>query len=114
MDSLSQYIPQIIESLKVVKPYKIFLFGSVANGVQGADSDIDLAIILDKNEIPKTYEERLKNKVYVRNAILDLSLEVPIDILVYTKDEFLKLNQSDNPFISEIVDKGEVIYEQAS
>ena len=112
MGQLNQYIPKIVESLKSVDPYKIYLFGSVANGSDDIDidSDIDLAVILNKDDIPSTYQERLDNKVYVRSAILELSMEVPIDILVYTKKEFALLTSINNPFLSEVIDKGSIIY----
>ncbi len=110
MGYLYQYIPKIVESLKSVDPYKVYLFGSVSNGTDGEDSDIDLAVILNKDDSPTTYEERLNNKVYVRNSILELSMEVPIDLLVYTKKEFQSLTRINNPFITEIVDKGSIIY----
>lgn len=112
MDKLKGYLPKIIESLKEIDPFKIYMFGSVANGTDNEDSDIDLAVILNSDILPKTYDEKLKNKVLVRNSILDLSMEVPIDLLVYTKEEFKRLDEVNKPFMAEIVEKGTIIYEQ--
>ncbi len=39
-----QYIPEIVERLKTINPYKIILFGSYAYGKPQTDSDIDLIV----------------------------------------------------------------------
>ena len=114
MNDLRGYIPQIVESLKEIEPFQIYMFGSVARGTENQDSDIDLAVILNSDEIPKSYDEKLKNKVAVRNTILDLSMEISIDLLVYTKEEFKILNQFNKPFMTEITEKGTLLYEQVS
>ncbi|WP_187759878.1 nucleotidyltransferase domain-containing protein [Thiospirochaeta perfilievii] len=114
MTDLKGYIPEIVESLKELDPFKIYMFGSVAKGTDNQDSDIDLAVILNIDDVPKTYDEKLKNKVSVRNSILDISMEVPIDLLVYTKEEFKILDELNKPFMTEITEKGTLIYEQVS
>lgn len=112
MNSLKGYLPEIVESLKEIDPFRIYMFGSVARGTDNQDSDIDLAVILNIENVPKNYDEKLRNKVAVRNTILDLSMEVPIDLLVYTKEEFEILNQLNKPFMSEITERGTLLYEQ--
>ena len=114
MDNLKGYLPQIVESLKEIDPFKIYMFGSVARGTENQDSDIDLAVVLNIENMPKSYDEKLKNKVSVRNTILELSMEIPIDLLVYTKGEFKFLNQFNKPFMTEITEKGTLLYEQVS
>ncbi|MGL1893395.1 MAG: nucleotidyltransferase domain-containing protein [Spirochaetaceae bacterium] len=114
MNDLRGYIPQIVESLKEIDPFQIYMFGSVARGTENQDSDIDLAVILNTDDMPKTYDEKLRNKVTVRNTILELSMEVSIDILVYTKEEFKILNQFNKTFMTEITEKGILLYEQVS
>ncbi len=114
MSNLKDYIPGIIESLKSIDPYQIYLFGSVSVGQENADSDIDLVVILNSNIVPKTYDEKLENKILVRDAIIDISMEVPIDLLVYSRTEFDKLKEINRPFVSEILDRGSLVYEKAS
>ncbi len=114
MNSLRDYIPTIIESLKSIDPYQIYLFGSVAIGQEKENSDIDLVVILDRSSSPKSYDEKLENKLIVRDAILDISMEVAIDLLVYSKSEFIKLKKINKPFASEIINKGSLIYEKVS
>ena len=83
-------------------------------GQENSDSDIDLVVILNSNTIPKSYDEKLENKILVRDAIIDISMEVPIDLLVYSRTEFKKLKEINRPFASEILNKGSLIYEKAS
>lgn len=114
MNNLRDYIPNIIESLKSIDPYRIYIFGSVASKKEKEESDIDIVVILNKENIPKSFDEKIEDKVKVRNAIFDLSLEVPIDLLVYSKSEFVKLKEINNSFASEILKKGSLVYEKAS
>ncbi|MDA3939250.1 MAG: nucleotidyltransferase domain-containing protein [Spirochaetia bacterium] len=114
MSNLKNYIPGIIESLKSIDPYQIYLFGSVSVGKETADSDIDLVVILNSDIIPKSYDEKLENKILVRDAIIEISMEVPIDLLVYSRTEFTKLKEINRQFESDILEKGSLIYEKAS
>ena len=114
MSELKSYIPTIIESLKGIDPYKIIIFGSVAQGIETENSDIDIVVIINKENLPNSYDEKLANKILVRNAILDLSFEIPIDLLVYTKKEFSLLLENNKPFMNELTDNGKVVYEKAS
>ena len=95
--------------MKPLNPYKIILFGSYANGNFTKDSDIDILVVLNKDEVPKTFKEKMYNKVLVRNMILSLSKEVPIDLLVYSKKEFEYINQSDSSFSRSINKFGKTI-----
>jgi predicted nucleotidyltransferase len=107
-----KYIPLIVAALRAINPYKIYLFGSVARGDVTEDSDIDIAVILDSERIHKTYSEKIKTRVQVRKLIMDISYQVPIDILVYSRPEYLKLREINPWFVQEIEEKGEIIYEK--
>ena len=98
--------------VKKIDPYQIYLFGSTASGTANKDSDIDLIVILNTDVVPQNFEEKLKDKVKVRNAIIDLSMEVAIDLLVYSKGEFRKLQKINKPFADEIIKKGRLLYER--
>jgi predicted nucleotidyltransferase len=113
MEDLRSYIPGLIDSLQKVNPFKIILFGSLAAGVQNEDSDIDLVVILNTDALPRTADERLQYKVKVRDAIREISFEIPIDLIVYTKAELSKLESLQSPFFIEITNKGEILYEKA-
>ena len=107
-------LDDLVYSLKSSDPYKIILFGSYANGNPNENSDIDLMVILDNDHVSKTYEERLKKKIFIRNLIIDINRKIPIDILVYSKEELNLIRNHGNYFIDEIERTGKVIYEKAS
>ncbi len=57
MDS-NKYLPELLEALKQSDPYKIILFGSYANGTAKEDSDIDILIILDSDNVSDNFRQR--------------------------------------------------------
>ena len=70
-------------------------------------------VILDNNHVSKTFEERLDKKIAIRNLLLEINRKVPLDILVYSKEEFNIVKNYGNYFIDEIEKTGKVIYEKA-
>ena len=103
----------LVFSLKPSNPYKIVLFGSHAKGNPNENSDVDLMVILDNHHVSKTYEERLNKKVSVRNLVLDINRKIPLDILVYSKEELNLMKKHGNYLIDEIEKTGKIIYEKA-
>ncbi|MCK5154307.1 MAG: nucleotidyltransferase domain-containing protein [Spirochaetales bacterium] len=77
------------------------------------ESDIDLVVILNTEMIPETYDKKLEIKVQVRDSIYELSRQMTIDLVVYTKAEFKLLEDLRTSFYNEIIDTGKVIYEKA-
>ena len=73
-----------------------------------------IMIILDNNHVSRTYTERLNKKIYIRNLLLEINRKIPLDILVYSKEELNLLKSHGNYFIDEIEKTGKVIYEKAS
>jgi len=67
---------------KKFSPSKIFLFGSYAFGTPTSDSDLDLCIVADLNG-----KRKLDLIREIRREI-SRTLNVPIDILLYSEDEF--------------------------
>ena len=82
---INMVLKQIVNRLKPADPYKIVLFGSHAKGTATSDSDIDLMVILDSQSIAKSYDERMKNKLYMRRLLRDINYKQPMDILVYSR-----------------------------
>jgi len=107
-------LKNLISALKPSDPYKIILFGSHANGKPNINSDIDLMVILDNNYVSKTHKEHLNKKIFIKNLVLDINRKIPLDILVYSKEELNLLKNYGNYFIEEIEKTGKVIYEKAS
>jgi predicted nucleotidyltransferase len=102
----------LINSIRVSDPNKIILFGSYATGNETEDSDIDLMVILDNNDISRTYEERQNKKLYIRKLVREINYKKALDILVYSKEELKKIKEYGNYFVDEIERTGKVIYEK--
>ena len=111
--NIDLFLNKIIQNLQIVKPPKIILFGSYAKGVFDEESDIDLVVILNTEMIPETYDKKLEIKVQVRDSIYELSRQMAIDLVVYTKGEFKLLKDLRTSFYNEIINTGKVIYEKA-
>ena len=94
---------------KVEKILKIILFGSYAYGTSGKNSDIDLLVVIDKDEYPKSFKEKSENYLEVSRAIRSIEEDVPIDLLVYTKPEFEKFVELDSLFSRKILSDGRVL-----
>jgi len=110
----NNYIEQLLEALKQADPLRIILFGSYVNGNQNENSDIDMVVILDNNDVAKTYDERLKKKLYINKLVRNINYKIALDILVYSKEEYKIIKNYGNYFIDEIENTGKIIYEKAS
>ena len=107
-------LDNLVFSLKSSNPYKIILFGSHATGNQSKNSDIDLMVVLDNDHVAKTYQERLDKRMYIKSLVLDINRQVPLDILVYSKQELNLIKKQGNRLIDEIEKTGRILYEKAS
>jgi len=85
-----------------IKPEKIILFGSYAEGNPKEESDLDLLIVKD-SYIPR-YKRGREVRKYLRG------LKVSIDLIVYTKDEIQKWSNVKTAFITTVMEKGKVLY----
>ena len=109
MVSKSQFdeeIDNIVEQLiRLYKPLKVILFGSLAEGQIHQDSDIDLFII--KSDVPETGVDRIRQ--------LDglIKYRLATDFIVYRPDEIDRRLQIGDPFVKNILDRGKVLYEAA-
>lgn len=100
MSTLNPVVEAVVNQLKKYAPEKIILFGSYAYGDPGEESDIDLVLIKKTND---SFHERQKQvRMLLRST-------TPVDIFVFTPEEFLKA-QSSNLFIREVAQKGRLLY----
>jgi len=112
MKDKTKYLPNIINNLKQVNPYKIILFGSHVKESAIEDSDLDLFVILDSPKISKNYDEKMRNRLLVRQKIYDISKEIPIDLVVYKNGEYDIILKNRSSFCNEVENTGKVIYEK--
>ena len=98
-------INQLVKILKKLKPEKIILFGSVAQGKIHPDSDIDLCVI-----------KKTKDRLLVKRRISELmwryniGFEPEPDFHVYPPEVYYDWLARGDPFIEEI-EKGRTVYE---
>jgi predicted nucleotidyltransferase len=111
---MDNYVDQLLEALKQADPYRIILFGSCAKGTADENSDIDMLVILDNNDVAKTYEERINKKLYINRLVRNINYKVALDILVYSKEEYKIVKTNGNYIVDEIENTGRIIYEKAS
>lgn len=98
-------ISDIVNTIAIkYSPEKIILFGSYANNTAEEDSDLDF-IIIKKTDKPKTKRGR-----EVRKHLLGAN--VPMDIKVYTPEEFEKEKKSAFSFLKSAIDNSIVVYER--
>ncbi|MCX6164869.1 MAG: nucleotidyltransferase domain-containing protein [Ignavibacteriae bacterium] len=101
------YIKEISDTIrKNFNIDKIILFGSHQKGQANEESDIDLLIILNENGIAKNYDERLERKLEVSKCLLEFRKNIPIDLLVFTKDEWKIILSHNTSFYNEINNEG--------
>ncbi|MBA4407996.1 MAG: nucleotidyltransferase domain-containing protein [Bacteroidota bacterium] len=111
MQSDNTYIQQLKENLKELNPYLVFLFGSYAYGTPHKDSDIDLLVVTNDKYIPQTFKEKTNLYIAVSEHILNISKQVPVDLIIYTLPMYEQFLKTGSSFSKEILSKGIVIYE---
>ncbi len=98
-------ISRIKNYLEKYHPYKLILFGSYTNDTNNEDSDIDLIFIENKKGTYQNFSERIKAKSRISKKLRKIA-DRPIDILLYTKDEWQELLKVNNSFIRDIKSNG--------
>ena len=107
----ANYIQEITDKLKTINPQLIILFGSYAYGTPNEDSDIDLLVVTNDDFMPKTFSEKIRYRIKIREIIYELSEQIPIDLLIYTLPMFKKFKELNSNFAKEILTNGKKLYE---
>jgi len=105
-------LAELVAALRKADPWRIVLFGSQANGTARPDSDIDIMVILDNEDVAQTYTERLQKELFIRTLVYEVNRKVALDILVYSRAEYRKVKAYGNFFVEEVEKTGKVIYEK--
>lgn len=85
-------------------PEKIILFGSLARGTAGPDADVDLLIVMPHEGHPARLAAEIVKKV--RKSF-------PLDLIVRSPEKLNERLQMGDPFLSEVMEEGVVLYESA-
>ena len=110
-ENKKSYLPVIVKKLKNIGIHKIILFGSLASGVVHVDSDVDLIVVTNDDYMPQSYKQKSEVYLKVSSALTEITGEIPIDLIVYTKPMYDRFNELGSLFSKEISQKGTVLYE---
>jgi predicted nucleotidyltransferase len=100
-DSIQKYADAIAREFQ---PEKIILFGSHAYGRPTEDSDVDLMVVMAKGR----WSRRKSTDIRVRLGYSGF----PMDLLVWTPERLREWSQAGDGFARDILERGEVLYEQ--
>ena len=107
-ENIRNLIARIVEA---VHPEKIYMFGSRARGDIHNYSDLDLLVVIETDEPDK-------RKRGVEIAWMTRGRGFPMDVLVYTPDEFMKAaNHEDywfDPLVKDVLKEGVLLYPQTA
>ena len=87
------------------KPEKIILFGSAATGDIRKNSDIDLLVVKETTDHP------IKRDQKVLRLLSPIRNPIPLDVVVFTPEELAWRSKGGDPFVLEMLEEGEVLYE---
>ncbi|MBI5875311.1 MAG: nucleotidyltransferase domain-containing protein [Deltaproteobacteria bacterium] len=104
-DILKEITHVIVEA---VNPFKIILFGSHARGNAAPGSDLDFLII---EEYPFDPSRSRRKEIGDIHRLLK-HVRMPMDILVYSKQEFYKWIGAKNHVIAHAAKEGRILYER--
>lgn len=105
--NINEIIKNIVERIKnKIRPEKIILFGSYAQGKPTLDSDLDFLVIKESKL------RRDQRDIEIRKYLKDIIF--PMDIFVYTKQEVDKFKDLSGSFIKKILETGKVLYDRRS
>jgi len=100
-EKINEVINRIVKN---INPEKIILFGSYASGNPSEDSDLDILIIKEMR-MPR-YKRSRQVKKHLRG------MKIPIDVIVYTKKEIKKWENTETAFINQAIKQGKILYGQ--
>ncbi|MCL4869801.1 MAG: nucleotidyltransferase domain-containing protein [Anaerolineae bacterium] len=110
----SIYIPLIIERLKQIKPAKVILFGSHAQGTASAESDLDLLVVTNDDRLPQNYHEKEQIYLEVARLLRDVRGVIPVDLIVHTRPMYARFVEMNSLFARELLQEGVLLYESSN
>ena len=103
-EELERKLEEIVRRLRdALSPIAIYFFGSYAYGEPQSHSDIDLLVVVEEGD-----ESPYKRDAQAYRALG--GIRVPIDVLVYTREEFERRSALPVSFERNIKRRGKVVY----
>ena len=104
--NLTEQLPEITRCIvQTSNPEKIILFGSYARGTAGADSDLDLLVI-----VPAAQHLR-QESLRVRRSLRGMLASV--DIVIATSEQIKRLGNTAGLIYQSALREGKVLYERS-
>ena len=101
-------IGKVVELIiKVARPHKVILFGSMVRGKTNIHSDLDILVVVENEEVHSR-----KESVRIRQALRGICM--PMDILVISKGRLRDLADQPGLIYREVLRSGKVVYESAA
>jgi predicted nucleotidyltransferase len=105
-DQFDKEVQNVVRQLvRLYKPQKVVLFGSLAKGEISQGTDIDLFIV--KSDVPELGVDRIREL----DALVKYRLAT--DFVVYTPEEVEQRLKLGDPFVKSIIEQGKVLYDAA-
>lgn len=105
--SLEEWVPEIVSRIaERFQPLRIVLFGSLARGAAGRDSDVDLLVVLP------TLTNKRRVAVELRSACR--GIPVPMDLIPTDPNDIEKRKGIPGSVVRAALREGTVLYERGS
>ncbi len=99
-----EWIDEVVRQIVArYRPQRVILFGSYASGSPHPGSDVDLLVVMDTP---------LKETEQAVRICQTVEHHFGLDLIVRTPENLRRRLNLGDPFLSEIVSKGEVLYER--
>ncbi|MBR2214698.1 MAG: nucleotidyltransferase domain-containing protein [Selenomonadaceae bacterium] len=105
---LTEYV-EIIKKIYADKLAKIILYGSYARGDYNAESDIDIMILIDDDEV---FSRTKNDELYARTFDFTMEHDVFVEACVKSKHTYDFWNEV-HPYYRNIKTEGVILYEAA-
>lgn len=99
VEQLNELVQRIVTT---VHPLRVILFGSAARGEMGADSDIDVLVVMPDGTHRRHTAETLHHQFF--------GIPYGIDVVVATPTDLLKYRQSVGLIYRTILEEGRELY----
>ncbi|CAN5549070.1 MAG: nucleotidyltransferase domain-containing protein [Actinomycetota bacterium] len=106
--TLEEWLPSVVgRVVESFDPFRIVLFGSLARGEVGYDSDIDLLVVFDEVE----WKNKRELTREIRRSLSHFP--VPKDIIVTDVDEIRRRGHLVGPILRPALEEGKAVYERS-
>jgi len=96
---IKKYVREVASRFR---PQQVILFGSYAYGKPTVDSDVDLLVVMPHKDHPALQAAEIRKTVRAG---------FPLDLVVRSPDEVQHRLDMGDPFVREVITKGQSLYE---